>query len=347
MNRIDLTVTDYPTESEPGTAAVALGTMQSPDGVNLRPFRNGDPPALVEIWNRSQLGRGAVQPLSIVELDALVLAKLHFDREGLIVACEGESPIGFVHAGFGANENEADLSHSWGVISAVLVVPQWRRRGVGRVLMSAAERYLRDRGAEVIYAGGMRPLNPFYLGLYGGAELPGFLESDVNVGPFLQACGYAEADRALVFHRDCQQRTGLFDVRFSRLRRTLHFQIDAGDPQPTWWWSRVMGLFDQLRVRLVSRESGRPLAVASCWEMVGFSRAWGRRTVGLVDVHVDESVRRQGIGKLLVSELLTRLGDEGIELAEVQTMQRNQAAVGLYRSLGFVQVDQGVIYRRS
>jgi ribosomal protein S18 acetylase RimI-like enzyme len=218
---------------------------------------------------------------------------------------------------------------------------------VGRALVSAAEQYLRDGGAEVIYAGGMRPLNPFYLGLYGGAELPGFLESDGDASPFLQACGYREADRALVFHRDSRIRTGLFDMRFSRLRRMVDLEIDAGAAQPTWWWSSVMGLFDQLRVRLVSRESGRAIAEASCWEMVGFSRTWGRRTVGLVNVHVEESMRRRGIGKLLLSELLARLRDEGIELVEVQTMQRNQAAVGLYRSLGFEQVDEGVIYRRS
>lgn len=321
--------------------------MQRDDGVILRPFHNADPPALVSIWNRCQLGRGAVRPVALSEFDALVLAKLYFERAGLIVACDGASPIGFIHAGFGANENETALSHSWGVIAAVLVLPQWRRRGVGGALVGAAEQYLRDRGAEVIYAGGMRPLNPFYLGLYGGAELPGFLRSDGDADPFLQACGYREADRALVFHRDSRLRTGLFDVRFSRLRRTLQVQLDAGDPQPTWWWSSVMGVFDQLRARLIVRTSGQAVAEASCWEMVGFHRTWGRRAVGLVNVSVEPSMRRQGIAKLLVSELLARLCDEGIELVEVQTMQRNQAAVGLYRSLGFEQVDEGVIYRRG
>lgn len=313
----------------------------------LRAFRNGDPPALVQIWNRCQLGRGAVQPIGVVEFDALVFAKLYFDREGLIVACHDGSPVGYVHAGFGADESEARLSHNWGVISAILVLPEWRRRGIGRALVAAAEQYLRQRGAEVIYAGGMRPLNPFYLGLYGGAELPGFLQSDADAEPFFRACDYSEADRARVFHRDSRQRTGLFDRRFGQLRRTLQVQLDGGERRPTWWWSSVMGLFDQLRLRLVSRDTGRAVAEASCWELVGFSRAWGRRAAGLVGVHVAESMRRQGIGKLLLSELLARLHEEGIQLVEVQTMQRNRAAIGLYESLGFEQVDEGVIYRRS
>ena len=81
--------------------------------------------------------------------------------------------------------------------------------------------------------------------------------------------------------------------------------------------------------------------------MASLGRTWGKRAAGLVDVRVTESMRGQGIGKLLVTELLVRLRDEGVELVEVQTMDRNQAAVGLYRALGFEQVDQGIIYRRS
>ncbi|MBI3464630.1 MAG: GNAT family N-acetyltransferase [Planctomycetes bacterium] len=329
-----------------GAAAVAEPATQCPPGMVFRPFRNADPPALVSVWNASQLGRGALKPLGVEELESLVLAKPYFEPDGLIVACHDERPIGFVHAGFGADEPEAGLRCDTGVIAAISVVPPWRRRGVGRELLARAEQYLLQRGAKVLYAGGMRPLNPFYLGLYGGSELPGFLESDPAARPFFEACGYREADRCLVLHRDLQQRVTIFDTRFPRLRRMFRLEADAGNANPAWWCACVMGPFDQWRLRLLLPE-GETAAEAVCWEMAGFSRTWGRRAVGLIGFQVAPAHRRQGLGKLLLSELLIRLREEGVQLVEVQTMQRNQPALGLYHSLGFEQVDLGVIYRRA
>ena len=44
-------------------------------------------------------------------------------------------------------------------------------------LLGRGEDYLRSCGSQVFYGGGIRPLCGFYLGLYGGSELPGILDS--------------------------------------------------------------------------------------------------------------------------------------------------------------------------
>ena len=48
----------------------------------------------------------------------------------------------------------------------------------------------------MIYAGGIRPLNGFYLGLYGGSELPGILASDPVLNDRPLRNGYREIDRS-------------------------------------------------------------------------------------------------------------------------------------------------------
>src|SRR5690606_18937290 len=149
-----------------------------PGTIELRPFRNSDPPAIVEIWRSQPPQRGLMQPLTIANLESLVLSKPYFDAAGLIVACEAGRPVAFVHAGFGANGDETDLDHRLGTIYVLQARPAHRQTDTPARLLAAAEEYLTSRGSQVLYAGGIRPLNAFYLGLYGGSELPGVLTSD-------------------------------------------------------------------------------------------------------------------------------------------------------------------------
>ncbi|MCA9020395.1 MAG: GNAT family N-acetyltransferase, partial [Planctomycetaceae bacterium] len=51
---------------------------------------------------------------------------------------------------------------------AVIVHPQFRRRGIGRELVLRAEEYLKSKGAENIIAGPYGLLSPYLVGLYGG-----------------------------------------------------------------------------------------------------------------------------------------------------------------------------------
>ncbi|MCH5281978.1 MAG: ribosomal protein S18-alanine N-acetyltransferase [Lachnospiraceae bacterium] len=53
-------------------------------------------------------------------------------------------------------------------------------------------------------------------------------------------------------------------------------------------------------------------------------------------VAVKESSRRQGIGKKLLEELLSRLKEQGITSVTLEVRKSNQAAIALYESLGFV-----------
>jgi ribosomal protein S18 acetylase RimI-like enzyme len=314
--------------------------------VQYRSFRNTDPPALVEIWNESFQGRGSARIRHASVFERHVLAKPYFDAEGLIVAEEEGRLVGFAHAAFGPNQREALLARSNGIVCLVAVRPSHRKHGIGTELLKRAEAYLQENGAQSIHAGMMRPMTPFYFGLYGGSDLPGILTSDREASAFYEGHGYRPSETCLVFHRYLDQPINIIDGRFPNLRRKFDVRILPRIAIGTWWQECVLGLIEPVEFRLEEKASGKPVARATAWEMEAFSCTWNQPAVGVLDLNVREDLRRQGLAKFLLAQLLRYLQDQYFGLAEIQALDQNQAAAGLFRSVGFEQVDFGRIYRK-
>ena len=66
-----------------------------------------------------------------------------------------------------------------------------------------------------------------------------------------------------------------------------------------------------------------------------------------MELYVDARHRRQGLVTFLLTEVFHQLSRQGIVSVEVQTMQHNTAGVGLYRKLGFQEVNQGIVFRKD
>src|SRR5262249_36231063 len=147
-------------------------------------------------------------------LEMLVLAKPYFDPTGLIVAVEAKEVVGFAHAGFGPNEDGSAADKGSGAVCLLGVLPSHRRRGIGSALLERAESYLKQQGSKTILAGAIRPLTPFYLGLYGGSEVPGFLSGDRNAGPFFLRRGYEPCETSLILDRRLDRPFTVADGRF-------------------------------------------------------------------------------------------------------------------------------------
>ena len=99
--------------------------------IQYRSFRNGDPPALAQIWNEAFTGRGAVKLAHSSPLEFHVYAKPYFDPAGLILAVDEGVPVGFAHAGFGPSATQSTVGTEAGVICAIGLRPAHRRRGIG------------------------------------------------------------------------------------------------------------------------------------------------------------------------------------------------------------------------
>jgi ribosomal protein S18 acetylase RimI-like enzyme len=315
--------------------------------VHFRNFHNDDPPALVDIWNASFTGRGAVILRHSSPLERYAFSKPYFDPAGLIVAVEDGARVGFAHAGFGANPGETGESSVAGVICALGVLPSHRGQGIGAELLRRSEQYLASRGAQTIHAGAMAPLNPFYLGLYGGSEQPGFLESDPQAGSFFKARGYSPSDTSLVLQRRLDRPLNVADGRFPGLRRRFPVDMAAGVRTTSWWQECVLGPVEPVEFRLQETGAAQPAARARIWEMEGFSWRWGAPSVGVIDFSVEERLRRQGLAKLLLVNILQYLQDQYFAIVEAHVREGNVPALNLYRALGFEQVDVGRSYRKT
>lgn len=314
--------------------------------IELRPFRNSDPPAIVEIWRSQPAQRGLTQPLTVAQLETFVLSKPYFDAAGMIVACEAGQPIGFVHAGFGARGDESGIDRQLGTTYMLQVRPAHRQTGTPALLLAAAEEYLAACGAEVLYAGGIRPLNAYYLGLYGGSELPGVLDSDLLGQELFRSHGYREIDRVIVHQRELHTFRAPIDRKQMQHRRNLVVQATFDPPGKTWWEACTYGCFERKRFDLAPRTGGATLASAMFWTMEPLGHAWGLHAVGLTDLQVAAPQRRQGMAAFLLGEAFKQLQDEGIAVVEVQTMRQNAAAMSLYAKLGFHIADQGAVLRK-
>jgi GNAT superfamily N-acetyltransferase len=278
-------------------------------------------------------------------------AQLFFDPAGLILACDGPQVVGLAHAGFCCTDDESRLDYSRGVIALVLVHPAYNRRGIGRELVQRAEQYLVERGAKEIFAGPSPQRDPFYFGLYGGTRPSGFLESDPAAGDFFRGIGYVEHERHGVYQRNLSASRDPINLRIAAIRRQTELAIVDKPYHPTWWWYTHFGRWDSagidlLRFRLVRKSDGEPLAGVTVIGLDQYIPVWQKRAIGLVDLFVVESLRGQGYGQTLLVEVLKRLRQELIDLAELHTPETNELATRVVQAAGFVRVDTGVVFRK-
>jgi ribosomal protein S18 acetylase RimI-like enzyme len=315
--------------------------------MRYRHFRNADPPAVAHLWNEALTHRGAVELRSHTPLDNAVFNKPYFDPRGFLVAEDDAGKmIGFAHAGFGPNEESSALDFSLGIVCAVIVRPDHRRKKVGAELLRRCESYLHDGGAKTIVAGPTRPNKPFYLGVYGGSNAPGFLKSDPDAEPFFLAHGYQVDRRVLVFDRRLDVALNIVDARFGPLKRKYEPQALPQARLGSWWRECVFGPLEPSEFRLDDKSTGQTAAKALFWEMTDYGWRWGAPPAGIIDVLVRNDLRRQGLGKFLLVQMLKHLQEQYFAVAEVQVPAEDETAAKLFRALGFVQVDEGVSYKK-
>ncbi len=315
--------------------------------LTYRTFRNTDPPALAAIWQSRAGQPGLVQPVTMELLEQLVYAKLYFDYAGLTVACQDGRPVGFAHAGFGPNPAGDGVAVEIGVTCVVLVRPDCETAAIAAGLLDHCEAYLLGRGAKTLYGGVWGELNPFYLGLYGGTQLPGVLQTDLVAQELYAGRGYAEINRVPILQRELSNFEAPIDRRQMEIRRSMIVEMTADPPARTWWEAGTLGPFDLNRFELRPRSGGPAAAWAVLRNMEPEGTVGVSRAAGLIELQVEESFRRRGLAVFLLSEVCRQYARQGYTLVEVQTTQDNLPALGVFRKLNFRQVAQGSVFRRD
>ena len=312
--------------------------------ISYRPFRNGDPPAVVRLWNAAGLGRGAVGGATVELFDHLLFAQQHFRRESMILAERDGAVVGAALCGFGPAAGGERLDRARGVVAAVLVEPGVRRRGVGRELVDRAVAALRAGGAETISAGQAPPVDPFLVGLYGGSEPAGFLDSDPAAAGLMAACGFRPVRRIAVLHRDAgrEARAGFQALA---ARRKCHLRVREGHEGADWWRATRHGRLDTLRFELAPKivAGGDPAAAVTLSGLDLYAARWGVRAVGLHDLSWTADASPAHAQALLL-EVLRRLREQAVDVAEIHCEETDADRLAMLERLGFVRVDAGTVY---
>ncbi|MAC52471.1 GNAT family N-acetyltransferase [Gimesia maris] len=311
----------------------------------FRAFHNTDPPQLLRLWHAAGLGRGAAECLSNDAFEVLIFSQPYFDPEGLIVAEENGERVGFILAGFGANEEGSALDYTKGVICAVIVHPDYRRRGIGRELVRRAVEYLKSKGATEITAGPSGQRSPYLVGLYGGTRPSGFLLSDPLAAPFFESLGFESIGSTRIYQRDLLGQKPPIKFHLVTIRRKMQLNISDDYQAPNWWWLTRLGRLETLHFELASKTGEPAVASATIIGLDLYIPKWEERVIGLTDVFVNEAERGKGYGQSLLLEIARRLQDELITKLELHVDETNTVAWNVAEAVGYYQVDTGIVYQ--
>jgi GNAT superfamily N-acetyltransferase len=314
--------------------------------IRYRSFLNCDPPALLQVWREQPASRGLMQPISNLLFELFVLSKPYFDRHGLIVAHDDGEIIGFVHAGFGPNAERSELAYELGIICLLAVRPHAQRAEILSALLERAENYVRERGATRLRVGGRFPSCPFYLGLCGGSDLPGVLESDREMNALYLQHGYIEEQRCMFFERNLQRFRPPVDRRALQHRRAYRLVPQVNPADTPWWDACVYGPTDRIRFLLEPKQGGEPCGHVTFWDMGPLSTRPSAGGMGMIDFRIAESLRNQGLGTFLACESLKHLQNSGIHRIETQTTQGSDLALKMLQRLEFQETKRGIFYMK-
>ena len=303
--------------------------------IQFRPFRNTDPPHLVEIWRQQHRFPSLASTVSVSILEDTIFSKPYFEAAGMILALDGDQPLGFIHAGYATDAEGNDLDKAAGVISQLRVVPGETAEQASDGLMKAAIDYLKVGGAENVYFGSKFPWCPFYMGLYGGSRVPGVAESDEQAAAACDKFGFKDIMEIVVFRRSLVGFRTVVDRRRMKVRRAYQIRADADPSLQSWSEACTMGKNLRMRFSLIDRRDDSVRGSVSYWDMEPLANSWGVTAMGMYNLNVDDAARREGLATFLVGESVRHLASQSFGMIEAQTTATNEPTCGLLEKLGF------------
>lgn len=286
--------------------------------------------------------------MTVPQLEHFILAKPYFDRNGLLIAeDETSAPIGFVHAGFGPNEDRSDVGYNVGVICMVQMKPDQATTELAMALLEAAEAYLQERGSQRAVGGPHPPQTPFYHGLCGSGELPGILQADTAMHAAFSQAGYAATNEFAVMECELGQMRPVVDRNQRSLPKSFDVRPTMDHTFDNWWESCAFSPVQRSDFQLVSKSDNRVCGSLMWWDLDPTTSDRREPGVAISRLQISDDRRRTGLATFLLSNALRQLKSSGAFRAQVQVPVSNAPAVEFFRKLGFAEVDRGVAYEKQ
>lgn len=312
--------------------------------MKFRPYRDADFLPILRVWEETM----RLDALTSADFIRRVLLDENRSPESLLVAeAETGEPVGFALCLVLRHPIEkVGFLEKRGFITAFGVLPEWRRRGVGRALLAKAEEWFRQLGREEIV---IAPYPPNYF-------IPGVdKEHYAGAIAFLQTLGYGEFLEALAM----DAAIGTFQ---------LSAELREKEKQLSSEGIAIGSLTDDYLVRFLNfmeenmpgdwaeaaRERLRETAGnGGSFDAIQMARD-GERIVGYCQFDgehfgpfgVAESHQGRGIGSVLLARTLLRMRMSGQHAAYV-LWTGDRAARGVYGKLGFEITRRFALMRKA
>ena len=126
-------------------ADVPLPSVEAPDGVTVRTFRDGDEQAVLAVNAAAFAHHPEQGQMSLDDLRDR-MAEDWFDPEGLLLAVDADDRL----LGFHWTKEHREEQPAFGEVYVVAVNPKAAGRGLGTLLTNAGLRHLRGRGLDTV-----------------------------------------------------------------------------------------------------------------------------------------------------------------------------------------------------
>ena len=324
--------------------------------LTIRPFRNEDPPKLLEIWQRLYRDRKRPHfiPMSMADLDCGPLGMPLFDHRFIQLAFRDDQPVGFAQIGFGPNTDGSDLSSEVGHIAVVAVVPDCLEPvDVCKELIVAGENVLTAAGVRKIFGGSPHPCLPFYLGLYGGAEPIGIFDSDEPVVEAFQQLGYEIRQKTIHFQRELINYKPPMHLNDLQWKDKIVLQVDDVPIAKNWWDALSLAHNEWLEFTAVLTENSMRVAqVRVRLSLPGpdkiqrvFDNDWD---AALTDIRVHPNFHRKGLGTFVLGIVLRFLSRENrAARIEAHIADDHSTVYRLLRALDWEEVETGNLFYKN
>lgn len=264
-----------------------------------------------------------------------------FDPVGMFIVELNGEPIGRVQAYIDKQRKEKK-----GFIQGLGVVPEFRKRGIGRKLAKKAIESLRGRGMETAQCGirGDMPVGKHLFESMGFKLIRVFstMRRELDTIPYdteknedvrVRAMKKGLQDIELLRRLDNEAFSEHFDFRPRTLEEWKHWSEEPDFDWKGWFFALL---------------EGEPVGQIGTWvdskfvKFKGIKRGW-IATIGVLKPH-----RRKGIGTSLILRGMDYLRSRGMTEVELGVDDLNQTeAIKLYEKVGFEIVRKDLTYQRK
>jgi hypothetical protein len=303
--------------------------------IECRPFNNSDPPRIAAFWQQHPLDALA-RPMTPRVFEQVILGKLHFRPEDLLLAMQGDRLLGFIHLTRAPGSEPGETTAGPPVINMLLVDAAYENpAAVADELLQVT----RDRWGEHLRTAHPSQRNLFYAGLYGGTCFPGLLESDTTVIDALHRNGFQTLHRRGIYRAPAASISLPLDHAFRQFRRQVQARATPLLSNTGWSEANDLSHLERIRIRLESRSGGELLGQIETWDPTPLTNRWGGPVIGIHRPELYGDAESDIVTAVLISEAITFIQRIQVKFIEIHD---DLADPDRLRALGFELVGQAL-----